>query len=108
MKKAEPRYHGAAAGPSMTGGGGSYGGGSKNYGQGFNQGQFNCSVQMLHYEGGLLMLSLGPSHTTAKTTATVTVAFTATAKNTLNQPHSKLCSAKNLLLTSSSVYPTSL
>lgn len=38
VKKAEPRYHGAAAGPSMTGGGGSYGGGSKNYGQGFNQG----------------------------------------------------------------------
>ena len=37
---------------------------------------------------------LGPGHTMAKTTTTVMVTFTATAKNTVNQSHSKLRSVE--------------
>ena len=56
MKRAEPRYPGGGGGPSMSGAGGGYGGGSKNYGQGFNQGQFK--LQCTVFGDGLQMLSL--------------------------------------------------
>ena len=51
MKRAEPRYPGGGGGPSMSGAGGGYGGGSKNYGQGFNQGQFKLQCTKAAFWG---------------------------------------------------------
>ena len=51
MKRAEPRYPGGGGGPSMSGAGGGYGGGSKNYGQGFNQGQFKLQCTKAAFLG---------------------------------------------------------